>query len=165
LEIATARLRLVACSAELVEAALHDRRRLETVLGARIPDGWPLADLAGFPFLHEQMRREPGLEGWGPWMMVWPDQRVLVGDAGFKGKPDADGVVEVGYAVLPDYRRRGFATEAVVALIGWAFSQEARAVLAECDQENVGSIGVLQRVGLRQTGRKDRMIVWRIEKP
>lgn len=149
----------------MIEAALHGRRRLETLLGARVSNAWPLADLAGLlPALHEQMRREPGLEGWGPWMMVWQERQALVGDAGFKGKPDARRVVEVGYAVLPDFRRRGFATEAVAALIGWAFGQDVHTVLAECDQDNMGSIGVLRKLGMQQAGRHDRMIAWRIER-
>ena len=36
-----------------------------------------------------------------------------VGSTGFHAPPDADGRVEIGYRVEPEYRRQGVATEAV----------------------------------------------------
>jgi ribosomal-protein-alanine N-acetyltransferase len=38
--------------------------------------------------------------------MVDAERGVAVGRAGFHGPPDADGMVEVGYAVDPAFRRR-----------------------------------------------------------
>ena len=45
---------------------------------------------------------------WGTRLFILEDPRTLVGWGGFKGPP-ADGVVEVGYAVAPDFRGRGIA--------------------------------------------------------
>lgn len=51
-----------------------------------------------------------------PWItgVVWDiDNQVAVGRAGFHGPPDSRGMVEVGYAIDPDFRRRGYARAAL----------------------------------------------------
>jgi len=73
-----------------------------------------------------------------------------VSDPTFEGDatPAAGGVVEVGYTIFPDERRRGYATEAVDALISWAFGTgEGSTVLASVAETNDASLGVLHRVG------------------
>jgi ribosomal-protein-alanine N-acetyltransferase len=47
----------------------------------------------------------------------------LVAGAGFLGPP-VDGVVEIGYSVVPATRGRGYATEIVQALVSYAFEHE-----------------------------------------
>jgi RimJ/RimL family protein N-acetyltransferase len=37
---------------------------------------------------------------------------MVIGDIGFRGPPDAAGIVEIGYSVVAGRRRRGYATEA-----------------------------------------------------
>ena len=45
---------------------------------------------------------------------------MVVGRAGFHGKPDATGMVEIGYAIDPAHRRLGYARAALVTLIDTA---------------------------------------------
>ena len=45
---------------------------------------------------------------------MWAEDLLVVGRAGFHGPPDAGGMVEVGYAVDPDFRRRGNAIAALL---------------------------------------------------
>jgi RimJ/RimL family protein N-acetyltransferase len=71
-------------------------------------------------------------------------------DPTFVGRrePAARGVVELGYTIFPIYRHRGFATEAVRALISWAQGTgEVGAVLAAVAVNNNSSVRVLDRVG------------------
>ena len=71
------------------------------------------------------------------------------------------GMIELGYTLLEAYRGQGFATEAITALIGYAFEQEGVEVLeACCVPENRASWRVLERIGFRArapaTSRGDR---------
>ena len=52
-------------------------------------------------------------------------QRTLVGGCGFLGGPDATGMVEMGYSVLPQFQRQGIATEMVAGMTAWAFTHAA----------------------------------------
>jgi len=65
---------------------------------------------------------DPSLLYWGSWLVMTKAGQVI-GDIGFKGKLDIRKAVEIGYGLLPAYLNKGFATEAVLALIEWAFEQ------------------------------------------
>jgi len=54
------------------------------------------------------------------------------------------------WAVAPEFRRRGIAAEAAAALIGHAFAELGLArVVATTERENLASIGVMRRLGMR----------------
>lgn len=64
-----------------------------------------------------QVRADPHSEAWITGV-VWDEQRqVAVGRAGFHGPPDVAGMVEVGYAIDPEHRRRGYARAALETLL------------------------------------------------
>ncbi|MXN53330.1 GNAT family N-acetyltransferase [Shinella sp. AETb1-6] len=58
---------------------------------------------------------------------------------------------EVGYIFNPDYAGAGYATEAVAAMIDIGFSTFGfHRIFARLDAQNAGSIGVVERLGLRR---------------
>ena len=99
----------------------------------------------------------------GVWVIVERASDTVIGDIGFFGSPTVEGTVEIGYSVVADRRRRGYATEAVAALVGWAKRQpNVSAVLARCDEHNVPSIRMLERLGFARTGKIDQLLAWRL---
>ena len=73
----------------------------------------------------------------------------LIGGAGFHGRP-VDRSIELGYGLSPSYWGRGYATEAVTALIAAAFaSGRVDQVVATTDADNHHSQAVLRRAGFR----------------
>jgi ribosomal-protein-alanine N-acetyltransferase len=102
-----------------------------------------------------------GRGGWGDWLMLADTTRV--GDLGFRGPPDEEGTVEIGYRVRDEHRRCGYATEAADALVRWALSQEGVArVVATCERRNTASIGVLERIGMRCVLERHGMLRWEL---
>lgn len=93
---------------------------------------------------------------------------VVIGKAGFKGPPGADGAVEIAYYVGPDYEGSGYATEAAEALTAFAFeSGQVRVVRAHTLPEAGASQRVLTKCGFRNVGPMDDPedgLVWRWEK-
>ena len=57
---------------------------------------------------------------------------------------------EVGYIVNKRYQQKGYAAEALSAVIAQAFREGAHRVYAECDPRNVPSWKLLEKVGLRR---------------
>ena len=57
---------------------------------------------------------------------------------------------ELGYIVNGDYRRQGYAAEAVSAVIGAVFREGAHRVCAECDPRNDRSWRLPEKLGLRR---------------
>jgi [ribosomal protein S5]-alanine N-acetyltransferase len=69
----------------------------------------------------------------------------------FGGLPDARHTPEVGlfWAVAPDHRRLGIATEAARAMIAYAFDDLRLArIVATTDYDNAASIAVMRRLGM-----------------
>jgi RimJ/RimL family protein N-acetyltransferase len=77
---------------------------------------------------------------------------TLIGAGGYKGPP-ADGCVEIGYSIVPEYQRQGFASEAAGGLVAHAFShQGVERVRGETLPDLVGSVGVLRKCGFTLVG-------------
>ena len=98
-------------------------------------------------------------EGWGVWLVI--ENKKIIGDIGFKGKPNADGQVEVGYGILPHEQNKGYATESVTALCEWAFkSGQVKKILADCKRDNVPSVQVLKKLGFKREEEKGELLLW-----
>src|ERR1700716_1819498 len=100
--VETQRLRLIAATLETLVAEAHDRERLAVLLGAAVPAEWPppLNDDDSLQYWISRLTAEPDAAGWVSWYFVLDGAAappVVIGNGGFKGKPSADGVVEVGY--------------------------------------------------------------------
>jgi ribosomal-protein-alanine N-acetyltransferase len=157
----TTRLELIAATLDMALAERDDPARLERDYGIRLARPWPppLNDEASLAWSINVLRREGSRPGWGFWYITLPAGQeeggpaVAIGNGGFKGAPDSSGTVEVGYSVLEEYQRRGYASEAVEALVAWAFLQQGvLRVIAETYPVLIGSIGVLRKTGFREIG-------------
>jgi RimJ/RimL family protein N-acetyltransferase len=157
--ITTQRLTLVPGTPELGRAELRSRAELAARLGARVPAGWPphLYDTPAVEYSVAQLECDPEQAGWSFYYFILRDEReaapVLIGAGGYKGKPTAEGTVEIGYSIVAGYQRRGLATEAAAALVARAF-HDARVVrvIAETLPGLTPSIGVLRKNGFRLVG-------------
>jgi ribosomal-protein-alanine N-acetyltransferase len=120
-DLRTERLTLVALTPELARAAMEDRAKLERMLGARVPEARPGADFATMLPRIARGVEQIGVER--KRLTVYTVDRNLIGETEFHGPPDRAGTVEVGYSIVPDYRGRGFASEATRTLIEHAFDR------------------------------------------
>src|SRR3954454_16394848 len=119
--IASARLDLVPLTpATLRMVAEHDLAAVERHLDVRVGDGWE----GGVP-AQRRLRQLAAYPSEQPWLVravVARADRRVVGSVGFHGPPDDGGRVEIGYDIVAGDRRRGYAREAVRALLAWAWS-------------------------------------------
>ncbi|AKU92481.1 GNAT family N-acetyltransferase [Vulgatibacter incomptus] len=164
----TARLRLVPCSPAVARAAdSGGAAAVEALLRVHVDPSWPSPDLREVLLGHaEAIEADPALWCWGLWLVLDGRARNLVGDVGFKGPPDSTGTVEVGYGIVPPFRRRGLAVEAVRALIEWSDIQPGvEMIAARCFASNAGSIGVLEHLGFRRCGGDEAILEWELLRP
>ena len=147
--ITTPRLRLIPATRAMIAAELAGSERLAQALCAEVPPDWPPEhhDAEVLRFWDEQLSR-PEAAGWWLYYAVATESAspTLVGSFGYKGPP-ADGVVEIGYSVVPSWRRQGLATEASQALIDAAWERGARLVIAHTLAHLEPSLGVLRKLG------------------
>jgi len=113
--------------------------------------GWDRTDPDGVRAEIEEMaNRKPGEPG--GWVQFTVESRDggIVGDVGLSPADGETGVIKVGYTVDPRFQSRGYATEAVKALVDYAFATlDADTVRAYAGAENTPSIRVMEKVGMR----------------
>lgn len=156
--IETERLELVAIDEALIRAEIEGVQALATKLGVLIPDDWPpeFNDADTRAYILQKVEGRPDQVGWWGWYCLRKSnihtRPLLIGMLGFKGEPDAQGVAEVGYGLLPAFQRQGFGTEAVKALMVWASRKGARVMTAETYPELAGSVALLAKCGFTRVG-------------
>jgi RimJ/RimL family protein N-acetyltransferase len=90
---------------------------------------------------------------WGMFQIILRETGEVIGDIGFHGPPDEAGTVEIGYSVVEQYRGRGLAGESAVAVCGLAWSRlEVTRIIAQTEEGNAASAGVLRHAGFREDG-------------
>jgi [ribosomal protein S5]-alanine N-acetyltransferase len=147
---------LIPGTPEILEADLESGKALAEILEAAVIEGWPpeIWKDAVEEFLF-RVKRYPNLIGWLNWYWVLceDDKRILIGSGGFTGAP-FNGQLMIGYSVIERYQRKGFGTEAVNALVNWAFSKPGvNLIVAETYAENRPSIRLLEKCGFEYAGK------------
>jgi len=166
LSLKTARLLVRPCRLPVLTEIYLRGAQMGKMLNAVVPLSWPQPDLQEvLPYYIEILQADPEAYPWFFWVIIDRKQKILMGDIGFKGVPDKAGVVEIGYRILPEYRNKDIATEAVKALIEWAFQQAGvNSVVAECEATNSASIRVLEKSGMLQAMPDKEMLKWYIDR-
>jgi RimJ/RimL family protein N-acetyltransferase len=114
--------------------------------------GWERTDPDGVRADIEEMSgRTPGEPGgWVQFSVEERESGRLVGDVGLSPSDGEPGVIKVGYTMAPAFQGRGYGTEAVGALVDYAFSRlGADVVRAYAGADNTPSIRVAEKVGMR----------------
>lgn len=166
-QVQTARLFLVPLTVEQMQLMMDDYQQLEDRLGLPRTDQRLARRL--YPVLTHNLsfiRNDPENEIWYTyWVLIDKTETRIVGGLGFKGPGDERGVVEIGYGVNDSDRNRGYMTEAVTAMVGWATAQNGvHGVRAETANTNLASIRVVQKVGFVPYRATDRFLYWRMDR-
>ena len=151
----TSRLELRLGTPDAFRIAVDDRASLAQVLGVTVPDSWPVEhyDDSVREWCLKALAENPATI-WLLRYVILRETNTLIGTCG-AFKPD-EKTVTIGYSILPEYRRRGYASEAAQALVELGFAQEGvERVTADTYPELVASIGVMEKCGLSFAGSGD----------
>ncbi|CCH02246.1 acetyltransferase [Fibrella aestuarina BUZ 2] len=162
--IETPRLMLLPLSLEQVRLHIAGGTRLEEAMGVRPGHREVTEPLLSIlrhftiPFL-----QNPGRQSIYDtlWIALDTTLNQFVADAKFKGMPDEEQTVEIGYGTYPAFQRRGYMTEIVGAMTAWALSQpNTHRVVAETALDNTASQTVLLNNGFRPFEQDERVRWW-----
>jgi RimJ/RimL family protein N-acetyltransferase len=158
-ELTTARLRIVPVTPALAAAARESHGAFARALNAEVPPDWSSASLA--------LVGRSAYAVWGPEpapmraIVVHKRANVVIGDVRFEASAQAADEVEIGYEIVPSFRRQGFCTEAASAVVDWLFHEGGAAeIIAGCDRRNVASVKTLRKLGFWLDGSAGRAFWW-----
>lgn len=103
-------------------------------------------------FINEMRNASPGIPGyWFQFAIALREDGAHIGDCALHTHGNDARLGEVGYTLAPEYRGRGYAMEAVTALLTYSFRVlRMHRITATVDVLNVRSIKLLERLGFRR---------------
>ena len=149
-EIKTDRLTIFPLSQDQLSEYLEAPDKLENKLGYRISR--KIIDENVKRAINLKMKRFSEInreeQVWITYWLIKINQTEFgAGMIGFKGKPDQSGIVEIGYGIDPEVQNQGYMSEALQAMVSWAFEQpDCKAVTADL-VVNPTSNRVLEKCG------------------
>ncbi|HLE89228.1 MAG TPA: GNAT family N-acetyltransferase [Candidatus Limnocylindria bacterium] len=141
---------------QLDRLAAGDAASVAGDLGATLSEAW-LREVRWLAALRaEQIRKRPGDAPWlvRPILLRHDDGSVTaVGYLNFHAAPDEHGMIEVGYALLPEAQGQGYAIEAVHAAFEWATRLHGiHRFRASVAPTNERSLNLIAKLGFRHVG-------------
>ena len=91
--------------------------------------------------------------GFGFYKMVLKEDKKAIGICGLVKRPNLENV-DIGFAILPKYERKGYTYEAAKAMMVYAKSKlQLEKIVAITVLENEGSRKLLEKIGLQQSNK------------
>lgn len=134
------------------------------ILNLKKGKSWPDIDvIETLPKIINNLTKVGSPTGFESWMIIKKDTLEIIGDLGFKGFNIEQENIDLGYGIIKEERRKGYAIEAVNEIIKWAFSNNIiKEITANCLIENINSINLLNKFNFIQTRMENDMIYWNL---
>jgi RimJ/RimL family protein N-acetyltransferase len=162
-ELTTSRLRIVPLS----PCGMRDLLDGRPADGQQWAEGYPLDGTLVVVAMQEGLAdRDVDRGAFGLYQVLLRDDGLVIGDIGFHAPPDDLGEVSIGFGIVPVARQRGYAREALTAVLQWALQQpEVRTIHADTDLVNLASQRVLLGAGMRLAADEGDRKVYEIHAP
>lgn len=154
------RLELITMSPDFLETCIKgDLESASRMIGLVLPPEWLEAKWL-MELRLKQMRENPALELWVLRAVGLRETKTMIGHIGFHTLPGAEYLnpyapdsVEFGYSIFPNHRRKGYASEAVQALMAWATREhEVTRFIVSISPANEPSLRLAQKFGFCKVG-------------
>jgi RimJ/RimL family protein N-acetyltransferase len=165
--IETKNLKLIPCDQEILQSAIEGNDILAEKIRASVQENYTEFGSAALQYSLDKLSASEEEKNWWTYFPVYKQENKVIGSGGYKGKPSAEGIVELGYEIAPEYRNRGIATEMTQGLIENAFRDlRVKTIIAHTLGQENPSTKVLQKCGFRKTEEindPDDGLIWKWE--
>lgn len=114
----------------------------------------PYSEVEATEFIETLQQLTPGVLGeWYQLAIALKSTKEIIGDCGFCILADDGQQAEIGLTLAQTHQGKGYATEAITCFLDYLFKQHnLHRVRANCDPQNIASIKLLERAGMRREG-------------
>ena len=96
------------------------------------------------------------------WFIINISENKIIGILSFKGRPNYNGEINIGYALSEKFRKKGYMTRTVMAICSWLKQfNEVKSIIAETKIDNYSSQDLLKRCGFNQFKTYSNYIIYR----
>lgn len=133
--------------------------KLKDFLGVEIHPEW-LKSRELIELRYQQIIRNPDYQPWSLRAVILRDKGKMIGHIGFHSVPGApylnpyaNNGVEFGFTIYPEFRRNGYAREASLALMNWAYEQNSVSeFILSIRPDNIPSLKLAEGLGFLKVG-------------
>lgn len=165
IELKTERLRLVPLDICNMQLLLEDTAKLEENLNLTYKGPKIVGEMRkAVEELCLAMKQNPKDYAYNTlWQFILESEAAIIGSACFKGVPDDEGKVEIGYGINKAYQNKGYTKEAVKEMCRWALMQDkVLKVIAETDKDNFASHKILEYCGMKKYKETEGSFWWEV---
>ena len=165
-KLETERLILIPYTIEICENILLKNHELLYNKGYKEGKSWPDEDVMDtIPGIIKNLSKNNYATGLESWLIIKKETKEIIGDVGFKGYNFDSQNVDLGYGIIFEERRKGYAEEASRELINWVLKLDyIKEITANCSTENFQSIHLLNKLAFHQLKVNESMIYWSLKK-
>lgn len=164
-KLITERLILIPFTIQVCKNLLNDNYSDLETWNLKKGKSWPDNDvIETLPKIINNLSQVESPTGFESWMIVKKETLEIIGDLGFKGFNYEYQSIDIGYGIIKEERRKGYAEEAVKEIVKWAFSNKiVKEITANCLIENISSINLLTKFNFVELRTENKMIYWTLE--
>ncbi len=161
----TERLILIPFTLQICKNFIKDDFSDLSKMGLRKGKSWPDDDvIETLPKIINNLSAVELPTGFESLMIIKNDSLEVIGDIGFKGFNTEKESVDIGYGIIKEERRKGYAEEAAIELIKWTFSNDiVKEITARCLPDNLSSINLLKKLNFTEMDTVDEMLHWSLQ--
>ncbi len=164
-KLTTERLTLIPFTMQICKNLLNNDYSDIALMGLKKGISWPDEEvLETLPKIINNLSKVETPSGFESWMIIKKTTSEIIGDAGFKGFNFENDTIDIGYGIIEEERRKGYAEEAVRALINWSMTNGmVKEITATCHLENINSINLLKKSSFHLLKTENEMMYWSLE--
>ena len=100
-----------------------------------------------------QVKTDATLNKWFVRFIVHRQLQEIIGSISFHGAPSANGMIEIGLGVEPEFQNQGYATEALTGMWNWVCTEPAVETLRyTVSPDNLASQRIIAKFGFPKVG-------------
>ena len=100
-----------------------------------------------------RVKREPKFAELGIILAVEKESKQIIGSAGFHDFPDQNGMIEVGFGVVPEKQNNGFGKELLFGMWDWIIKKpEVKILRYTVSPTNEPSMRIIKKIGFTEVG-------------
>ena len=114
-----------------------------------------LDDEGPLPWRVPQVKVDPSRNKWFIRFIVLRESGEAIGSISFHGAPDESGMIEIGLGIEAEFRRNGYAKEALLGMWRWVCTQpEVKVLRYTVSATNIPSMKIIEGYGFTHKGQQ-----------
>lgn len=107
------------------------------------------------PLIHRipRVKTDPSFAEIGLVLAIEKSQKIIIGSAGFHDQPDENGMIEIGFGIVPEYQNQGFGKELLHGM--WKMilqNPQVKTLRYTVSPENEPSMHIIKKLNFNLVG-------------